>query len=241
MDIEDVKQIFELLKKIDNEDFRIQLSKTMNIFDDFLVDGKDINKFFEFYRYFDRLFGEFEGITNDEDLCKFFKVVKEQVENEIANPLLNFVERVVGLYRNKFDIEEDYEDIRQDSLFRIITKKEQLKGKFNFWAVRIIRNQVYYYLRSKFRKMVKFALMDEVIYSENQNIKSEFLEIAKQEINRLPNKQKQIIHLKYLEQMSSKEIARVLGTSVSSIDTQACYAREKLAKKLQRYMEEYDD
>jgi RNA polymerase sigma factor (sigma-70 family) len=48
----------------------------------------------------------------------------------------------------------------------------------------------------------------------------------------LPEKQRAAIVLKYYEDMSTKEIAEVLGKSVSSVEALLARAKQKLAKLL---------
>ena len=67
--------------------------------------------------------------------------------------------------------------------------------------------------------------------------KSESQKIVQEAINTLPAKQKTAIILSRYEELSYKEISKIMGVSISSVESLLFRAKENLAKKLIRYKE----
>jgi RNA polymerase sigma-70 factor (ECF subfamily) len=72
---------------------------------------------------------------------------------------------------------------------------------------------------------------------ENILEKSELQQIVQEAINSLPTKQKTAIVLSRYEELSYKEISKIMELSISSVESLLFRAKENLAKKLIRYKE----
>ena len=62
------------------------------------------------------------------------------------------------------------------------------------------------------------------MHTENENLKVLLLK----EINNLPIKQKQVVRLFYLEELSLKQISEILNISIGTAKSRLFHAREKL-------------
>ncbi|MFP4846296.1 RNA polymerase sigma factor [Winogradskyella sp. PE311] len=123
-------------------------------------------------------------------------------------------------------------DIAQDSWSIIIKKIDSLNDpkQFKYWAYRIIVNKSTDWLRlqsknqkESFNHDIEF-LNTEKVYSENEHLKHKLSKA----IDSLPNGQKVVIKLFYIELYSLKEIGDLLGISVGTAKSRLFYAREKL-------------
>jgi len=144
----------------------------------------------------------------------------------------SFCDKAYGLVKDK-DVAKD---IAQDSWSTIINKIDTLKEpkQFKFWAFRVVCNKSTDWLRvqSKNQKRtVSFDIdikSDDKIYSENEQLK---LKLSKA-INELPNSQKTVIKLFYIESYNLKQIGNLLDISVGTAKSRLFHAREKLKKEL---------
>lgn len=129
-------------------------------------------------------------------------------------------------------------DIAQESWAIIIAKIDDLKEpkQFKFWAYRIVCNKAMDWLRlqSKIRNKTigdhQELKSEDEIYIENDYLKQKLFN----EIKALPNKQKTVIRLFYLESYSLKQISALLNISVGTAKSRLFHAREKLKKILKQ-------
>ncbi|WP_178987942.1 RNA polymerase sigma factor [Winogradskyella schleiferi] len=127
-------------------------------------------------------------------------------------------------------------DIAQDSWTIIISKIESLKEpkQFKFWAYRIVCNKATDWLRlqSKNQKQsigYEFEIKSEDhVYSESDQVKLRLLKAVKA----LPNNQKMVVQLFYIEAYSLKQISDLLHISVGTAKSRLFHAREKLKTEL---------
>ncbi|WP_299101642.1 sigma-70 family RNA polymerase sigma factor [uncultured Winogradskyella sp.] len=144
-----------------------------------------------------------------------------------------FCDKAYWLVKDK----EAAKDIAQDSWTIIINKIETLKDpkQFKFWAYRIVCNKATDWLRlqSKNQKQTvrnNFETKTEDnVYSENEQLK---LKLSKA-INELPNAQKIVIELFYIESCTLNQISNLLNISIGTAKSRLFHAREKLKKELQ--------
>lgn len=141
----------------------------------------------------------------------------------------------------------DAEDIVQETFVRVfqhIDQFEPSRGSFRSWLLTIARNQAIN-LFAKLRRNVgnffsgKDPGEDEMLQARNSlwerpqgaeellQTKQEFLRVT-QAVDRLPERQKTALLLKAHDNMSYEEIAAVLKTSVSSVESLIFRARRKV-------------
>lgn len=127
-------------------------------------------------------------------------------------------------------------DIAQESWTTIIHKIESLKDpkQFKFWAYRIVCNKAMDWLRvqSKNQKQTlesNFeAASEDKVYSENDHLKAQLAKALKT----LPNNQKMVVQLFYIESYSLKQISDLLEISVGTAKSRLFHARETLKTTL---------
>lgn len=135
--------------------------------------------------------------------------------------------------------EEVANDLFQETFLKAITKlktgKYHNSGKFNAWMIRIAHNAIIdWYRRKKAMHLVDTSYDDEMIASMSDQQMMEFsredfianaqvMSDIKLLISHLPEPQREIMQMRYYQNMSFKEIADVTGTSINTCLGRARY------------------
>lgn len=137
------------------------------------------------------------------------------------------------------------DDIFQETFVKIITKLQQGKytpsGKFSAWIMRIAHNVIMdWYRVQKADKVVDSTKENdlsnisgsEVVIGniENQFISSQTLEDIKKMMEHLPTTQREVVFMRYYQEMSFKEIAETTGVSINTSLGRMRYAILNLRK-----------
>ena len=123
-------------------------------------------------------------------------------------------------------------DIAQESWKNIIAKINDLKNVDSFvsWALRIVYNNAIDAVndikkeRFKQQNYINEQSKDVETYDENLELKKKLLNA----INQLPEQQKLVIKLFYLEEYSIREISKTMTISMGTTKSRLFHAREKL-------------
>lgn len=156
----------------------------------------------------------------------------ETFYREYANKLYSVAIRMVKNH-------EDALDIVQECFLRAYEKWENFRGdaKVLTYLYRITMNLSYDLLKKKNREsdlelkegMVKGS---DIIDSEKKIRDDRVLEKIDEEIDKLTEKQKAIFILKTYEQLSYKEIAKILNSKIGTIKATYFQILQKIRKKL---------
>lgn len=184
-------------------------------------------------------------------------------ENELVNRLKNGDEEAFRIifndnqkkvinacYRMVNDI-ETAEDLTQEVFIKVYSSINQFRGEsqLSTWIYRIAITKSLDHLRAQKRKkrmaILKYLSGDEekqidieAPKDQNPDIiidNSERMKILNDAINTLPENQRVAFSLSKYDEMSSKEIAEVLSTSVSAVESLIHRAKKNLEKKLYNY------
>ncbi len=144
--------------------------------------------------------------------------------------------------RSRFGDESEIDDIIQEAFMRVLKAKRKTKiaspKAFLFATARNlalggIRKRAY---RGE-QNLADFNEMDVLDAQENITaavVRSEELELLTKAIQSLPTRCRQIITLRKIYGMPQKEIARELGISVNTVETQGTIGMRKLGEFFQR-------
>lgn len=122
-------------------------------------------------------------------------------------------------------------DIFQETFVKVITKLHQGKyvtsGKFSAWIMRIAHNAIMDWFRDqKSERIVDLAedndlsnlssgdLLDTNI--ENMCVNEQILRDVKKMMNLLPPTQREVVFMRFFQEMSFKEIAETTGVSINT-------------------------
>jgi RNA polymerase sigma-70 factor (ECF subfamily) len=144
-------------------------------------------------------------------------------------PLRYFIDRLL-------DNSELTEDIFQDTWLTVIRRIHGLReiDAFPAWLYRIARNKVYQQLRTK-RNVLR---LDENIVVENHAEDDDFSgeDAAKVHkcLKELPPEYREVLMLRFLEQMSYQQISHVLNCKLGTVRSRLYYAKLALKKELEK-------
>ena len=133
------------------------------------------------------------------------------------------------------------EDIVQDAWLDIIRTIRRLKepASFRGWAYRIVGNKAADWVRRRKRQR---NLVREVAFHRRNVSNQPSLErdadgmqsLLRQVIKTLPMKSRLVLSMKYVDRMSTREIADSLGIPVGTIKSRLHHAREQLKQAMER-------
>ena len=135
------------------------------------------------------------------------------------------------------------DDIFQDTFIKVINSLKQQKyneeGKFLPWMMRIAYNLVIDHFRqkSKMKKIPQksdfdiFQILDDgEMNQEDHMIRNELFSDLRILIDQLPEDQKQVLKLRYFQDMSFKKISFITGVSINTALGRMRYALINLRK-----------
>jgi len=151
-----------------------------------------------------------------------------------------------GMYRYALSILKDSntaQDVVQDCLMKIWRKRQILSSikSHEAWAMRIIRNQCYDWVKTNSRFTIEATEARLVAESEAADFES----IMKDSqlwldkiMDSLSPKNREIFHLREIEEMPYQEIAEVMSLSLSDVKVSVHRTRLKIRSTFQK-IEEY--
>ena len=122
-------------------------------------------------------------------------------------------------------------DIFQETFVKVVVKLQQGKyipsGKFSAWVLRIAHNVIMdLYRGQKSQKIIdavddndlsNIAGSDMIIGNvENQFVNTQVLSDVRKMMNLLPTTQREVVYMRYFQQMSFKEIADTTNVSINT-------------------------
>ncbi len=152
--------------------------------------------------------------------------------------LLRYIRRFTGL--NK----ESAEDVLQEAFIKIYRNLNAFDQslKFSSWAYRITHNEAVNYLRKNKKKETLSLESDsedetsliEVLRSDadvkDEVLKKELKKNVRKLIHRLPNHYREVLVLRYLEDLDYAEISHVLKKPIGTVSTLLSRAKENFKK-----------
>lgn len=177
------------------------------------------------------------------DISSFEKLVQKHKES-----IINIIYQFIGE-------RDEAEDLAVEVFLRVYraAKKYQAKAKFTTWLYKITTNLCLNEIRKK-AKLQTISLSKPISAGEEkeeeliekiadaapspQQIleKKERNALIRKAIDSLPAKQRMATILQIYEGLSYKEISRILGCSVKSVERRLYWARTNLKEKLSSYL-----
>ena len=142
-------------------------------------------------------------------------------------------------------------DIFQETFVKVITRLQEGRytdsGKFTFWLTRIAHNAIMdWYRAQKSDRIVDLAddnnlsnLQGEQVmdtFRENELVNSQVMKDVKRMMEMLPASQREVVYMRFYQQLSFKEIADLTGVSINTSLGRMRYAlmnMRKMAKEHQ--------
>lgn len=139
-------------------------------------------------------------------------------------------------------------DVFQDTFIKVINSLKQGKyneeGKFVPWVMRIAHNLVIDYFRKQ-KKMRSIAPTDQfdifdILQNDDKNaeevlISDQITSDIKELIEKLPDDQKEVLKMRYYQDLSFKEISECTNVSINTALGRMRYAVLNLRKLIEKY------
>lgn len=188
--------------------------------------------------------GEMGNETSDENLV----VLSLQNSENFKHLISRYQDKFSQYIRRKTTAsKEDVEDLLQNIFIKIYLN---LRGfdtslKFSSWAYRIAHNEIIsWYRRKKIRPQINFEDYEEEnlinYFKEDTNLEKEFdhnelKERIKESIDKLDEKYKDIIILRFLEEKEYEEISDILQIPLGTVSTLIYRGKKELQKLLTKF------
>ena len=145
------------------------------------------------------------------------------------------------------------EDLTQDVFVEVYRSISQFKGgsQLSTWIYRIAVTKSIDYLRAQ-KSQKRFALIKSLITNDDEENqipdeksmsptkemeRADRLRIINMALNSLPENQRAAFTLSNVEDLRYKEIAEIMNTTISSVESLIHRAKKNLEKKLRKYYE----
>lgn len=157
----------------------------------------------------------------------------EELVERYHGPLLYFVRRMLGDSRGA-------EDVLQNTWVAVVRNLRKLRDPeaFSAWLYRIARNKVYQRLRKRNRVLPLSEEVEKAVApEETENFSVDDAARVHECLERVRLEHREVLVLRFLEQMSYQDIAVVVGCGLGTVRSRIHYAK----RALRREMEETDD
>ncbi len=146
-----------------------------------------------------------------------------------------YQERLYWHIRRMVTEHEDANDVIQNTFIKVYKSIGRFEGKSQLytWLYRIATNEAITFLNKKKRKAT-VSLDDEESGQLNRLRSDPYFDdeeatlLLQQALERLPEKQKIVFNMRYFEEMSYKDMAEVLDTSVGALKASFHHALKKV-------------
>ncbi len=126
---------------------------------------------------------------------------------------------------------EQANDVFQDTFVKVISKLQEGKykdtGKFSFWLTRIAHNIIMdNYRHQKGERIVEPTIDNDLsklssellmdINRENEYVNDQIMSDVRHIMNALPTPQREVVYMRFYQDLSFKEIAQLTGVSINT-------------------------
>ncbi len=155
----------------------------------------------------------------------------------MSNKLLRFAQQIL-------QNDEEAKDVLQDIFLKLWQKRDELDKVENLeaFAMRMMRNRCLDQIRS--RRTISIETVRKIVIPAEETKETDHMEITdsiglvKRIIGELPDMQREIIHLRDIQQLEYSEIAEATQMNVNAIRVNLSRARKKVRDeilKIQNY------
>jgi RNA polymerase sigma factor (sigma-70 family) len=131
---------------------------------------------------------------------------------------------------------QDALDISQESFIKAFRKIKSFNTQKPFfpWFYKLMKNLCLDHLRRRSR--IKEIPLEGIPILEEEREDREMKEVLWREIARLPFEQREVVILRYFQQLSYSEIAEMTEKPVGTVMSSLHYAKKRLKKTIGKYM-----
>ncbi len=197
--------------------------------------------------------------SKDEALVQMF--VDSQNEEAFTELVNRYSEKVYRLAYRITGNPDDAEEVLQEVFIILVEKLGTFRkeSRFSTWLYRVAANASYMFLRGgKKDKQSQVSIDDYKPYNDHgvlegvqekdwteipeyKLLNQEGTQLIDKAINELPEDYKIVFHMKDIEGMTSKEIAKILGLTLPAVKSRVLRARLFLRDRLSNYYSEWSE
>ena len=187
----------------------------------------------EFYLHKDRIVMVKEKALSESEAIKLVqKGDKEAYQVIVERYMKRAYYIVLGFVRNS----QDALDLSQESFIKAFRKIKRFDPERPFfpWFYKLLKNICLDHIKRKSR--TPEIPLDEVRVFKEEREDKEMKEILWKGIESLPFEQREVIILRYFQQLSYQEIAEITAKPVGTVMSSLYYAKKRLKEKIKKFM-----
>jgi RNA polymerase sigma-70 factor (ECF subfamily) len=170
---------------------------------------------------------KFEGVTDEQLALLYVGGDNKAFDELLARTQTKLFTYIMFVVRDH----DKADDIFQETFVKVITKLQQGQytdsGKFQFWVTRIAHNVIMDWYRAEKNEHIVEPTEDNDLtnlrgasvldtYRETELVNEQVLMDVKKMMNALPTPQREVVYMRYFQQLSFKEIAELTGVSINT-------------------------
>lgn len=186
------------------------------------------------------------SMITDEQLVALFCAGQNEAFDELLLRYKDKLYAYIAFYTKNNDITDDlFQETFVKAIINLRKGKYNEKGKFYAWLTRIAHNLLIDQIRNEVSENLCYHQNEEkyinslsnlwVINRENEIVKEQTLHDVKLLIEKLPSTQREVVLMRYYQELSFKEIAEAKGISINTALGRMHYALQNMkamAKKM---------
>ena len=167
-----------------------------------------------------------------------------KLKKDFEEKILEYIDSLYNLALRMTQHKQDAEDLTQEAVLRAYRFFAKFEAGTNFkgWIIAILRNIFTNEYRRKIKEPPKIEfekVEDFITIPEISGVQEEiFSENIKSSIDKLPEELRTTIILFYAEDLSYKEIAKIMDVPVGTVMSRLYTARQSLKRQLSAYEKE---
>jgi len=170
---------------------------------------------------------KFEGMTDEALALLYVEGDNKAFDELLARTQTKLFTYIMFVVRDH----DTADDIFQETFVKVITKLQQGQytdsGKFSFWVTRIAHNVIMDWYRAQHSEHIVEPTEDNDLsnlrgasvmdtYRETEMVNEQVLRDVKKMMNALPAPQREVVYMRFYQQLSFKEIAELTGVSINT-------------------------
>lgn len=184
---------------------------------------------------------------DDKELLESFKHGSTLERDKAFNKIVSLHrERLYGVIRSFTNGHDDTDDLLQETFVKAYEHLDQFRGDSSLytWLCRIAINQSITYQRKK--KLRNFINLDNLSIPlisrqsdpQQKMQETELKNLIQRAVDQLSEKQKTVFNLRFYDELSHAEIAKITGNSVGTIKANFFHAIQKIKLYLDNHYTE---
>ena len=177
----------------------------------------------------------------EDDEQRLIESAKDGDQNAFGHLYELYFERVYRYVQSLLGEYSDAEDVTADVFIKVMRAlpKYNERGQFSAWLLRIARNETFNYIKKRKRRR-EMPLLENITIQDDPEVEieeRELLEKTFQAMNYLTDLQREVLTLRFGEDLSIKETTELMGRSTQAVK----YLQVSALRALRRQLRKHED